>query len=226
MALIRFPDPRDASDEGIVALGGQLSVENLLEAYRHGIFPWPIEGWPLTWFCPEERAILEFSHLHVPRRLERLRRRTPFTLTIDHDFSRVIQACASVARNGEDGTWITSAMIRAYSELHRAGHAHSVEVWEGDSLVGGLYGVDADGAFAGESMFHLRPNASKLALLHLVEHLERRGLDWIDIQVITPHMQTMGAHVISRDDYLAKLARTRSRKLQLWGEREESKPSR
>ena len=216
MAVIRFPDPKYATAEGIVALGGDLQPENVLEAYRRGIFPWPIEGWPLTWFCPQERAILEFSDLHIPRRLLRERRRTALRFTIDADFRRVIRACASITRNGESGTWITPAVIRSYTELHRRGYVHSVEAWEDDALVGGLYGVDADGAFAGESMFYLRPNASRLALLHLIEHLCARGLDWMDIQMMTPHMEAFGAKLVSRDRFLEKLAQTRSRRLKLF----------
>src|SRR5207253_3272003 len=199
MSLIEFPDPAYTSYEGIVALGGNLSTDNLLQAYRRGIFPWPLEGWPLAWFCPEERAILEFKDLHVPRRLERVRRRSALRCTIDKNFRDVITHCANVRRTGEAGTWITPPMLRAYCELHRLGHAHSVEVWDAaGNLVGGLYGVDVDGSFAGESMFHLQPNASKLALLYLIDHLRARGLDWIDIQVLTPHMTALGAKEISR----------------------------
>ena len=188
MSLIRFPDPRRASPEGIVALGGNLQVDTLMTAYRQGIFPWPIEGLPLTWFCPVERAVLDFAALHVSRSLAKERRRTILRFTIDAAFQAVITACARVKRAREDGTWITPRMIRAYCELHTRGHAHSVEAWEDGMLVGGVYGVDVDGAFGSESMFHLRPNASKLALLYLIEHLRGRGLDWMDIQVITPHM--------------------------------------
>ncbi len=216
MVLIRFPDPREAAFEGIVAIGGSLNPINLLNAYRQGIFPWPIEGWPLPWFCPDERAILAFEDLHVPRSLARVSKREPFRFTIDRDFSAVMTACARAKRTGEDGTWITPQMIRAYCALHWEGHAHSVEAWEDERLVGGVYGVDAGGAFAGESMFFLRPNASKLALLHLIEHLRERGLDWLDIQVMTPHMKSLGAKVISRDEFLKRLARARARGLDLF----------
>lgn len=215
MALIRFPDPRYVFGD-IVVVGGSLNAGNLLNAYRRGIFPWPIEGWPLPWFCPEERAILEFKDLHIPRSLARVRKQQPFTLTTDRDFPAVVRACASVVRRHETGTWITSEVIRAYTELHAMGHAHSIEAWEDGHLIGGLYGVDAGGAFAGESMFYIRPNASKLALLHLIEHLSARGLDWIDIQMMTPHMQTLGAKQIARDEFLAKLAATRARGLKLF----------
>lgn len=216
MSLIRFPDPRHASPEGIVALGGNLNVDTLLAAYRQGIFPWPIEGLPLAWFCPEERGVLDFASLHVPRSLVKERRRTSLRFTIDTAFQAVITACAGVKRRREDGTWITPRIIRAYCELHARGHAHSVEAWEGNMLVGGVYGVDVDGAFAGESMFHLRPNASKLALLYLIEHLRERNLEWMDIQVITPHMDALGAMIITRDEFLERLVLARRCGLKLF----------
>jgi leucyl/phenylalanyl-tRNA--protein transferase len=217
MSLIEFPDLLNSSCLDIVTLGGSINTHNLLEAYRRGIFPWPIEGWPMTWFCPQRRAILKFKDLHVPRRLARSLRQTTLHCTIDEDFEGVINHCADVERPGQDGTWITGQMVRAYCELHRLGHAHSVEVWDEEgNLVGGLYGVDADGSFAGESMFHLRANASKLALLHLVAHLLGRGLDWIDIQMMTPHMEAFGAREMSRDEFLLKLAATRARRLKLF----------
>ena len=217
MELINFPDPRDAGYGGLVALGGGLSPANLLRAYRRGIFPWPMDGWPLPWFCPEERAVLEFKEVRVPRSLAKLRRRGPFRLTIDRDFRAVINSCARVRRAHESGTWITPQMIRAYCQLHAEGHAHSVEAWEGDRLVGGLYGVDAGGAFSGESMFYMRPNASKLALLHLIEHLAARGLDWIDVQQLTPHMQSFGARLIPREEFLDRLAAALARGRDLFG---------
>jgi leucyl/phenylalanyl-tRNA---protein transferase len=216
MAQPHFPDPRNATPEGIVAVGGQPDPELLVEAYASGIFPWPVEGYPLLWFSPPERGVLEFDTLHVPRSLAREQRRARFRFTIDRAFERVIAACAVASRADGDGTWITPAMRRGYAALHRRGHAHSVEAWEGEQLVGGLYGVDAGGAFAGESMFYLRPNASKLALLFLVEHLKSRGLGWLDIQVLTPHMQALGARLVSRDEFLEKLAHTRRRNLKLF----------
>lgn len=217
MGVIQFPDPESASFKGIVALGGSLSTENLLQAYRRGIFPWPMDEYYLPWCCPEERAILEFKDLCIPRSLAKVQRQNSFRFTIDRAFFEVIAACAKIPRQGESGTWITAEMLRAYCEFHRQGHAHSVEVWEGSMLVGGLYGVDAGGAFAGESMFYLRSNASKLALLYLIEHLRERGLDWIDIQMMTPHMEALGARNIDRSEFLQKLALTQKRKLTLFG---------
>jgi leucyl/phenylalanyl-tRNA--protein transferase len=218
MPIVAFPDPRAAGPEGLVALGGDLHPESLLLAYRQGIFPWPVPGLPLAWFCPAERAILRFADLRRPRRLARLARQGRYRLTIDQGFDRVIDACANHHRARSGGTWITPALRRAYREFYASGHAHSVEAWEDDELVGGLYGVEVDGTFAGESMFFRRPNASKLALLHLVDHLQRRGLEWMDIQMMTPHMQVLGASVLPREAFLRLLAQTRARGLVLFPE--------
>jgi leucyl/phenylalanyl-tRNA--protein transferase len=213
--LIHFHDPAFAID-GIVALGGPLTTTNLLRAYCNGIFPWPINEYILPWCCPEERGVLEFKDLHISRSLARARRKTTFDFTIDESFMQVITSCAIVERKFESGTWITPQIIASYNELHQAGHAHSVEVWEGTELVGGVYGVDGCGSFSGESMFTLRPNASKLALLYLIEHLKSRGLDWIDIQMLTPHMEAMGAKGVPREEFLKRLSLTQSRKLVLF----------
>lgn len=217
MPVTRFPDPRRAGPEGVVAVGGDLHPRTLMLAYRQGIFPWPVEGYPLLWFCPGQRAVLDFAELHVSRSLAREQRRSRLRFTTDQDFRAVINHCARVPRPGQDGTWITPEIVAAYCELHRLGHAHSVEAWDGGELAGGIYGVDAGGAFGGESMFYLRPNASKLALLHLVGHLRGRGLEWLDVQVMTPHMRALGARLISRDLFLERLARTRARGLKLFG---------
>jgi len=213
--LIHFLDPANAID-GIVALGGPLTTTNLLRAYNRGIFPWPINEHIVPWCCPDERGVLDFSELHISRRLARTRRKSTFHFTIDRAFSQVITNCATVARKHESRTWITRPMIRAYCELHQQGHAHSVEVWEGTELVGGLYGVDAGGSFAGESMFTLRSDASKLALLFLIDHLKARSLDWLDIQMVTPHLEALGAKTITRSAFLRKLTATQARKLILF----------
>jgi leucyl/phenylalanyl-tRNA--protein transferase len=211
-------DPRHAGAQDVVGIGEDLSVETLAWAYHQGIFPWPISGYPLLWFCPQERAILDFADLHVPSRLARLRRNSPLTLTIDQAFPAVIDQCRHVRRPGERGTWITPALRRAYGMLHQAGLAHSVEAWDAEgSLVGGLYGVSVGGVFAGESMFHLVPNASKLALLHLIDHLRTRDLNWIDIQMLTPHMAALGAKTIPRPAFLDRLAATQQRHWTLFG---------
>jgi leucyl/phenylalanyl-tRNA---protein transferase len=210
LPITRFPDPRNAS-EGVVAVGGDLHPDSLRLAYRSGIFPWPHEDYPLLWFSPDPRAILDFADLHVPRSLAKARRRaldSGCRFTLDQAFAEVIELCGQVPRAGQSGTWITPEMKEAYVRLHRLGHAHSVELWREDLLIGGIYGVDAGGAFAGESMFHVEPNASKLALLHLVEHLRERGLDWLDIQMLTPHMEALGAKEIPRDRFLERLKAT------------------
>ncbi len=218
MAIIQFPDPRTASPEGIVAIGGDLHPESLLAAYRNGIFPWPVEKLPLLWFSPAERGVLEFADLHVPRSLARIRRKTALRFTIDRAFAQVIRACADAPRPRQCGTWITPAVVVAYVRLHRLGVAHSVEAWDGDGLVGGVYGVNVDGAFAAESMYYEQSNASKLALLHLIDYLRAKGLDWIDIQTLTSHMARLGGKLISRDEFLEKLQLTRTRGLSLFNE--------
>jgi len=214
--LISFPDPREAGPEGVVAVGGSLRPEVLLAAYRNGIFPWPVRDLPMLWFCPAERGVLEFKDLHIPRSLARARRGRHWRCTIDCAFPSVIRACAQTPRPGQDGTWITPEIVSGYIRLHELGFAHSVEAWEGDRLVGGLYGVEVDGAFSAESMFYRRPNASKLALMYLIGRLKHAELEWMDIQVLSDHMARLGAKEISRDEFLEKLRRTRRRNLRLF----------
>lgn len=229
MSAINFPNPADFDfaewvsfgeyyyhARDIVYFGGEMTTENLHNAYRRGIFPWTIEGLPLPWFCPERRAILEFHELHVTKSLRRVEKKNPFTFTIDRAFREVITICADIKRAHEAGTWITEDFIESYTELNRKGEAHSVEAWEAGELVGGLYGVDAGGVFCGESMFHYRSNASKLALLFLIEHLRSRGATWLDAQVMTPHLDALGAKEISRYNFLQKLAATQKQNLQLF----------
>lgn len=213
--MSRFPDPRKALDD-VVAIGDDLRPETLIDAYSHGIFPWPVEDYPLPWFSPRRRAVLLFDDIHLSRSLKAAVRKGPFRFTIDRDFRGVIAGCSSVPRPGQNGTWIFPEIIEAYCALHRLGHAHSVEAWEGEELVGGIYGVDAGGAFGGESMFYRRPNASKLALLHLVSHLRSRGLEWMDIQVMTPHMKALGGREIARGRFLDLLKKTQARALTLF----------
>ena len=204
--------------DGVVAFGTPLTIENVTEAYRRGIFPWYTEGIPLPWHCPERRAILEFDDLKIPRSLERERRKGDLTFTIDKDFPSLIHQCALSYRPGQGGTWITPEFEEVYCQLHDKGMAHSVEAWDkaGD-LVGGLYGVDAGGVFCGESMFYKTPNASKLALLFLIDHLRSSGSTWLDAQVMTPHFEALGAIEIDREDFLDRLASTQSQILKLFG---------
>jgi leucyl/phenylalanyl-tRNA--protein transferase len=212
MTVPEWPPPDPADELGLVALDYNLSPERLVSAYRHGIFPWPDSSpfSPIPWVCPPQRAILEFDELHVPRNLRKSRRvLASLRFTIDHAFAAVITACAAAARPGQRGTWITPAMVGAYMGLHRLGHAHSVEAWDGDTLVGGLYGVSAAGVFTGESMFHLIDDVSKLCVLHLVEHLRARGSTWLDIQHLTRHFALLGAKEITRASFLERLVAER-----------------
>jgi len=230
MSAFEFPDPVSHhfaewarfgdyyyAARDIVSFGAPLTVRNLREAYLKGIFPWHIDRLPLPWFCPEQRAIIEFSQLNVPRSLAKERRKEQFTFTINRDFEAVIRACSSVSRSDGHGTWITRDFIRVYSELHREGMAHSVEARDQNGkLVGGLYGIDAGGVFCGESMFHHASNASKLSLLFLIDQLQERGSTWLDIEVMTPHMKALGAIEISRADFLDKLRSTQELGLEIF----------
>lgn len=203
-----FPDPALAEDDGLLAIEGDLSVERLLLAYHNGIFPWYSEDEPILWFSPHERFVLFPEELKVSKSMRQVLRSGKFRVTMDQDFKRVIAACAKVPREGQDGTWITPDMQAAYIELHRRGHAHSVEVWQGDELVGGLYGVDAGRVFCGESMFSQVSNASKTALIYLAALGE---YDLIDCQVHTAHLESMGARIINRAAYLEVLSGRGSR---------------
>ena len=210
MALLpksrRFP-PADSADEfGLVAIGGELSPDWLLDAYRHGLFPWPlIEGVEEPqWWSPDPRAIFELDRFHISRRLAQTLRSGKFTVTSDRDFAGVIRGCATAGdRRGK--TWLTPDMIDAYEELHRLGHAHSVETWLESKLSGGVYGVAIGGLFAAESMFYCQRDASKVALAHLAQHLRRRGYKLLDIQQLTPHTASLGATEIPRRLYLRRL---------------------
>ena len=216
---IRFPDPRTADENGIVAISDGLTTALLRSAYRQGIFPWPVGGWDaIPWFCPATRAVLDFANLNIPRSLRRVRKAQTdnWRCTIDHAFPMVIQACSLAPRPLQESTWITSEVIAAYCALHLEGLAHSVEVWENEELIGGLYGVDAGGVFVGESMFHRRSDASKIALLHLIDHLQARGAEWLDAQVMTPHFARLGAREIPRAAFLRKLQATQAQRLTIF----------
>ncbi len=195
-------DPENADEIGLVAVGGDLRPERLLEAYRSGVFPWFGPEDPILWWSPDPRGVLELTALHVPRRLQRTLRSDRFRHTLNRAFAEVVRGCAD--RPG-DGCWITPSMIGAYEELHARGHAHSLEVWAGDELAGGIYGVAVGALFAGESMFTRRRDASKVALVRLVEHLRQRGFQLFDIQLVTDHTARFGARAIPRDEYLARL---------------------
>jgi len=201
-ARLGFPDPRLAEAPGLVAVGGDLSVERLRLAYRSGVFPWSVD--PISWWSPDPRGIFELHQFHVPRSLEKLIRKQPYQVTRDCAFQEVMEGCAKPG-TGRGKTWITPEFIDAYTRLHEAGDAHSVECWQDGKLVGGIYGVSFGGCFAGESMFHRAPNASKIALYHLVKHLRARGYQLFDIQMVTPVTRQLGAVEIPREDYLDRL---------------------
>jgi len=203
--------------DDVIHFGGELTITNLLAAYQSGIFPWPIApDVPVPWVSPDPRAILSFSDLHISKSLARVMRNHPYRVSIDEAFPQVIEACAETPRVHEDSTWIDRRIIDGYVRLHEAGHAHSVEVWEGEKLVGGLYGVATKGCFAGESMFHRRSNTSKIALVHLVRHLEGQGLGWIDVQQLTDLFAKFGAIEIPRESYLQLLLATQANELTLF----------
>lgn len=201
---IDFP-PVEGAEEGIVAIGGDLSPERLLLAYSRGIFPWYSTGEPIIWHCPEERFLLFPEELHVSRSMRRVLNSGKFNPTLDTAFDMVIRQCAAVPRPGQDGTWILPEMIDAYNELHRWGYAHSLEVWQDDKLVGGIYGVSLGKCFFAESMFHTVSNASKIALIRLVEFLKQQEFHFVDAQVFTEHVATLGAMDIPRSDFLILL---------------------
>ncbi len=200
-----FPDPRTAVQQGplggLVAVGGDLKPERLLLAYRSGLFPWTVK--PVTWWSPNPRGIIELGQLHISRSLQRTLRRQPFEVSRNRAFAEVIRGCAKAPR---PGGWISPEFIEAYVELHRLGHAHSVECWQNGELVGGVYGVAVGGAFAGESMFHRVNDASKVALVHLHNHLAQRGFLLFDVQMVTAATGALGARPIARDEFLPRLA--------------------
>jgi leucyl/phenylalanyl-tRNA--protein transferase len=203
-----FPDVEQAEREpdGLLAIGGDLSPERLLNAYRVGIFPWYCDGQPILWWSPDPRMVLFPARLHVSRSLRKTQRRGLFRTSIDTDFDAVVQACSAPRSDGA-GTWLVAEMIQAYRRLHRLGHAHSVEVWANGELVGGLYGVALGRVFFGESMFSRRSDASKIALVYLTEQLQRQGFKLIDCQVQTPHLRSLGAEEIPRQEFSRLLRR-------------------
>lgn len=202
-----FPDPATAATEpdGLLAMGGDLDPERLLAAYRRGIFPWYEAGQPILWWSPDPRAVLLPADLRVSRSLRRTLRSGRFRVSVDQAFPAVIAACASTRE--DSGTWITPDMQRAYGRLHQLGHAHAIETWQGDELVGGLYGIAIGRVFFGESMFSTATDASKVALCHLVGMARSHGLELIDCQVATGHLQSLGSRLLPRPAFLERVAR-------------------
>jgi len=203
-----FPAVELASQDGLLAMGGDLSVERLILAYRSGIFPWYSEGEPILWWSPDPRMILFPEKLKVSKSLSKILQKNEFRITFNTTFSDVIEKCAAIEREGQADTWITNDMVDVYQKLHELGHAHSVEVWKDDKLVGGLYGIDLPDqkVFCGESMFSKESNASKVAFYYLVEKLKAKKYTIIDCQVHTHHLESLGAEEIPRTEFLNYLS--------------------
>ena len=198
---IGFPPPADAMEDGLLAASGDLSVERLLYAYRHGIFPWYEDDVPL-WWCPDPRFVLFPEKLRVSKSMQQIIKQKKFQFTINKSFPGVIHNCKNILRNGQQGTWITNEVEKAYIKLHTLGYAHSAEAWLNDKLVGGLYGIRMQHFFFGESMFSYTSNASKFAFIQYAEQLKKEGVLLIDCQVYTQHLESLGAEMISRERFL------------------------
>ena len=203
-----FPDPKLADSEGLVAVGGDLSVERLLRAYDQGVFPWFGDESPELWWSPDPRAVLHPWNLHISRKMSRVLRTSGWRTTWNQAFTEVMLACSE---NRSDGTWIVPEMVEAYTQLHVDGHAHSLEVWQEDELIGGIYGVHRGALFAAESMFHRVGDASKVALIQAVQTLQQSGIEMLDLQLMTEHLISMGAEAIPRRKYLARVRELRGK---------------
>lgn len=203
-ASLLFPPVHLAESDGLIAVGGDLSIQRLLTAYRNGIFPW-YDGKPILWWCPNPRFVLFPGQLKVSKSMHKLVQRDAFTFTVNNAFTEVIAGCKNTSRNGQHGTWITDDVQAAYTTLHHAGYAHSAEAWTGGRLVGGLYGIRLGNVFFGESMFSHESNASKYAFIRYVYQLQQEGVALIDCQMHTNHLESLGATMISRNEFIALL---------------------
>jgi leucyl/phenylalanyl-tRNA--protein transferase len=199
---LSFPPVSEASYSGILAIGGDLSSERLLLAYKSGIFPWFEDGEPITWWAPNPRMVLFLEELVISKSMRNILNRKIFTVTFNQNFRDVISNCQNIKRDGQSGTWITNDMIEAYCKLHELGIAKSVEVWQDDELVGGLYGIDLGHIFCGESMFSKVSNASKVAFISLVNHLKTGNYKLLDCQVYNPHLESLGCREIERNAFI------------------------
>ncbi len=200
-----FPDPNTATKEGLLAVGGSLSPDWLLEAYSKGIFPWFSEGDPILWWSPDPRSVIFLPHNRMPKSMRPYFNQKKFELKIDYAFEEVIELCSQVPRKGQDGTWITEEMKQAYIKLHHLGYAHSFEAWKDGKLAGGLYGIGMNGYFCGESMFALEKNASKFAFFAMIKILSGNGFELLDCQIQNPHLQMLGCKEIPRKEFLEKI---------------------
>lgn len=205
---LKFPHPAKTGPEGLLAIGGDLSSERLVLAYRSGIFPWFIDDGVIYWFSPPQRFVLFCAEIKISRTMKRVLKSNKFSVTQDKAFGAVIRSCAEVHKATKGNTWIDDHFISAYIKMHESGHAHSIEVWDGEKLAGGMYGITVGKIFCGESMFSMESNASKIALIHLCN---TRKYDVIDCQVYTSHLETMGARLIPRDEFLELVSRNRGK---------------
>lgn len=209
MSAVNFPNPHEATIEGIIAVGGKLSVETLIQSYSLGIFPWPHPGYPLLWFCPDERGVLDFKDLHLPKSFKKWLKKNKYNyeITINKNFLQVIKECRLQKRAGQSGTWITREMEKIYTELHSAGYAVSLEVWNKSTkqLAGGIYAVQSEKYFSCESMFFHESNCSKLALVSFVEHLVSLGHTWMDIQMVSDVSGQFGGKLIDKTSFLERI---------------------
>lgn len=206
-----FPPPSEYESHGIIAVGGDLSIQRLLLAYAQGIFPWYNEEDPITWCCPEERMILKPGDVRVSKSSRNLLNRGKFEVRIDHDFEQVIYQCQNIPRPGQEGTWLNDELRDQMITLHHAGFAHSFEAYENSELVGGLYGISIGRVFCGDSMFSKVSNASKITFIEMCRILEANAFDWIDCQVYNDHLASLGASTTSRDHFLSLMAENREK---------------
>ena len=200
-----FPPVTEADEEGILAIGGDLSTQRLLLAYRNGIFPWYTDDEPIIWWCPNPRFVLFPDEIKISKSMRAVLKKQTYSFTINNCFNNVIKNCKTINREGQSDTWISEEVIDAYTNLHNLGYALSAETWKNNKLVGGLYGVKMGNIFFGESMFSLSPNASKFAFIQLVKHLKNEGVKLIDCQVYTTHLESLGAKMIDRNDFMRLL---------------------
>lgn len=210
----QFPNPEETDKEGLLCVGGELTEDLLIEAYSRGIFPWPQEGLPILWFSPPRRGILFFENFKIPSSCKKELLKSNYKLSMNKGFDRVIDECAKAKRKKQSGTWILDNMKQAYLNLHRKGIAQSIECWEGDELVGGLYGVFLQGVFSGESMFFKKSASSKACLIFLVQHLQELGVRWMDIQMVTPVLKLFGGEYMPRKKFLQLLKDSQSKKME------------
>ena len=209
MAIIEFPKIESADEHGLLAIGGDLEIESLLLAYSQGIFPWPIsDEYPLAWFSPNPRGLLFFDKLHIPKSFKKFLRKNPYEIKFNHDFESVIRNCAAVNRQDQSSTWITEDIIKAYIDFHKQGYAYSIETYLDDRLVGGVYGVCINRFYSGESMFHFEDNASKVALVSLMYLLKQRDIAWLDTQMVTSVVESLGGVEIPRNTFIELLKKS------------------